>query len=852
MAFTKEDLQRIDEIIKSGATSATYPGKSVKFRPYAELLILRAFIKAHMAVQKGIPIMPPDTTGYGLEHLLRFNPDLDTVENLEKIEYLGRVYRVTGSGGTVVVANPADSATGELNKINIGGTVYSLPDEVGDVVLAGDGITITGTGTKTITVTNPFTSADESKLDGITAGAEPNVQSDWNATSGDAFIKNKPAELTAGTGITISNDEVSVTNPFTAADETKLDGIASNAEVNVQSDWNQTTTTADDYIKNKPAELTAGTGITIASDQVSVTNPFTDADETKLDGIAANAQVNVKSDWLSTTGDSQILSKPPIRTNLFHGWWIPNGGGANDKEPNDATYVWLNSAKERFAVNVSNVDMTQLKYVRLSHVDSNPDFVQNGTNRSNDLRYMRKGGSFSFFRYSGNTYAENKVAEAFWYGFITGNPTYHDGANGGYWEIPVSHIKHIGAMENDENFYHRIEPQPYIIDPSYIVRPIPMKQLDGLSTKGKATTPLSNTTPFYTADSGGFIKSFDLMDLNHAVKPFALSQVSLSGYKYYRLNSTHIGRNDKGAILHLNIGQLQIVPKDGDVETLDQTAFTPGHVIRIEVSDTVYQEYYVLSVGTAQGRKYFNFSSTEGYELVGSEPADDTAVSITGSSPHVPFASVVQTLTNSHFEIPSTHSVYGRVLPTGGSTGQVATKTATGVAWQAIPSVDHEQSDWNEDDNTDPAFIKNKPTITDPDYSQDNLYTGTKAIVTAGTGVTITADDTGKTLTVASSAAYAGPTLVGSTSSLGTSFSNVVTNAADDDIYLITIQANNGGEYYMRSVTQRFADISTTAHWISLKGGKDGGRVDIKRSGTNLQFRRQGPIDGASVWVRKF
>ena len=35
-------------------------------------------------------------------------------------------------------------------------------------------------------------------------------------------------------------------------DKAKLDGIASGAEANVQSDWNQTNTSADDYIKNKP------------------------------------------------------------------------------------------------------------------------------------------------------------------------------------------------------------------------------------------------------------------------------------------------------------------------------------------------------------------------------------------------------------------------------------------------------------------------------------------------------------------------------------------------------------------------------------------------------------------------
>ena len=37
-----------------------------------------------------------------------------------------------------------------------------------------------------------FTSTLKTKLDGIATGAEVNVQSDWNATTGDAFIKNKP------------------------------------------------------------------------------------------------------------------------------------------------------------------------------------------------------------------------------------------------------------------------------------------------------------------------------------------------------------------------------------------------------------------------------------------------------------------------------------------------------------------------------------------------------------------------------------------------------------------------------------------------------------------------------------
>lgn len=42
------------------------------------------------------------------------------------------------------------------------------------------------------------------------------------------------------------------TNDYTTAEKNKLAGIASGAEVNVQSDWNETSTSSDAYIKNKP------------------------------------------------------------------------------------------------------------------------------------------------------------------------------------------------------------------------------------------------------------------------------------------------------------------------------------------------------------------------------------------------------------------------------------------------------------------------------------------------------------------------------------------------------------------------------------------------------------------------
>ena len=134
-----------------------------------------------------------------------------------------------------------------------------------------------------------------------------------------------------------------VANPFEAADETKLDGIADGAEVNVQADWSETDDTDDAYIQNKPAVHSvgsatpqpvaqtgeAGTSDTVSRDDhvhgggggditaVGTTAPLTGggvagdvtiairaatetlsgsmsaADKTKLDGIAAGATANV-------------------------------------------------------------------------------------------------------------------------------------------------------------------------------------------------------------------------------------------------------------------------------------------------------------------------------------------------------------------------------------------------------------------------------------------------------------------------------------------------------------------------------------------------------------------------------
>ena len=199
----------------------------------------------------------------------------------------------------------------------------------------------------TTSAAGSMSAADKSKLDGIQAGAEVNVNADWNATSGDAQILNKPTFVAsvAGTSpivstgtttptISITAATTSTAGSMSAADKLKLDGIASGAEVNqnAYSNFVVGATTISANSETDTLTLIAGANITLtpnagaesitiaatgstgvssvsgtapivsiggANPVISITAATTlaagsmsSADKSKLDGIEAGAQVN--------------------------------------------------------------------------------------------------------------------------------------------------------------------------------------------------------------------------------------------------------------------------------------------------------------------------------------------------------------------------------------------------------------------------------------------------------------------------------------------------------------------------------------------------------------------------------
>jgi len=109
------------------------------------------------------------------------------------------------------------SKTGSRIVLSNGGGWLNIPDMEADPVFnASPAKNITNAGSGAV-----ITTAERTKLNGIEAGAEVNVQADWNqsSSSADNFIKNKPTNVSAFTndaGYITSEVDGSVTNELQA------------------------------------------------------------------------------------------------------------------------------------------------------------------------------------------------------------------------------------------------------------------------------------------------------------------------------------------------------------------------------------------------------------------------------------------------------------------------------------------------------------------------------------------------------------------------------------------------------------------------------------------------------------
>ena len=151
---------------------------------------------------------------------------------------------------------------------------------------------------------NVFTDADHSKLDGIAAGAEVNVQSDWQATSGDSEILNKPTipEL-------IDEDNFSSNSATKAPSQQSVKAYITSTSQPLDSELTELSTmdsgTASSLADLTSTEVQILDGATVSTSELNI-----------LDGVTATAAELNYVDGVTSNVQTQLDAKQPLDADL--------------------------------------------------------------------------------------------------------------------------------------------------------------------------------------------------------------------------------------------------------------------------------------------------------------------------------------------------------------------------------------------------------------------------------------------------------------------------------------------------------------------------------------------------------
>ena len=222
-------------------------------------------------------------------------------------------------------------------------------DEI-DEHLGGGGGSSSLAGLSDVNLTSPVTN-DALIYDGAEWVNSPlsavAFSGDYTDLSNTPTIPTKTSDLNNDSDFVSDSAYVHTDNNFTNADVTKLSGIQAGAEVNVQSDWNEADNTADDYIKNKPtiptntSDLNNDSGFLDSSD-ISVTQIQTtgtkiatiDVDGNSTDLYAPNGGSGSKHTILDESGTA-LADEPNLQ--------FADGLKASDDSGNNKTKVGVDT-----------------------------------------------------------------------------------------------------------------------------------------------------------------------------------------------------------------------------------------------------------------------------------------------------------------------------------------------------------------------------------------------------------------------------------------------------------------------------------------------------------------------------
>lgn len=258
------------------------------------------------------------------------NGNVSSVEGVSLWDSVGdKLYICTGgttwivASGEIVDTNTtytvsAETATGGAN-LRLTGSDTSTDDVK---IASGTNVTVTRTDANTITISSTDT-----------VYTHPTLTARSIDTSGvevlDVFTSDTSGHVTAASKRTLPDATTSTPGVMSAADKTKLDGIAAGAEVNVNADWNAVS--GDAQILNKPTLGTAAAANTGTSSgnvpvldgsgklnasvlpAIAITDTFVVANQAAMLALTAEVgDIAVRTDlnksFILKTADASILA----------------------------------------------------------------------------------------------------------------------------------------------------------------------------------------------------------------------------------------------------------------------------------------------------------------------------------------------------------------------------------------------------------------------------------------------------------------------------------------------------------------------------------------------------------------